>query len=879
MTDTAEAAAARAWYAAGCTPIPIRLDGTKAPAGGEWKQHIRDGWPTARERALAEFDAAGPAALAIVCGPTSGNLEMLEFEGLAVRECDALTRMEALADAAGARPLWDRVRAGYLEQSPKGGAHLFYRVAGKPVPGNSKIAQRPAREDEWTPDEATRAAKGLHPRRVLVETRGAGGYVVVAPSRAQASDPAGPFGQQPWTLVWGSPAGIVTITPDERETIIGLARSFDVPIPRANEPGPANPHPRTANFDPPGDRPGDRFAATTPWPDILTPHGWTRVYDHGGRTYWRRPGKTAGVSATTTDDGPGDPGGLWVFSSATEFEPETLYTKFGAYAVLEHAGDYTAAAYALAGSPEREQPPPLSPLWLAAPPAAPETVQGGREAPDPANPYQAAYARLSAALTTSAGLRERPPRRYIVDGLIGEDEVVQVVGASGSMKSFVVLDLVAAVGAGEPWYGHQTTRTNVLVVAAEGGDGMAARTAAYEQARKRAMDGVGFITEPVQVTTRGTRGVLAPSIDWQALTQLVIDNKIGLVVLDTQARSTVGVKENDNSEMGEVFEAVDRFRRLSGATVVLIHHTGKAGTEGRGASAMLGAVHAELKVTRNGKGIDSVVTVTNSKNKDNEEAAPIHLKPQKVTIDGMRDSLGREITSIVLTQMLTPPVQLGDGDDQAEGVDRAPFDLSKAPAVLSLLRVVRHNVDPDTHGATQARHRAHAKALFEDGLAGHVLAPASFDKAWSRARANRLIERRADGWNLSEAGILAAKFAGVDLTQDAPEYANVRTTQARPMGPESRPVASRGVPFPSPEPISDLDAFIDADGSPGTPRDATGRHGTQDETTSDLQNGTPRDATGRDGTGGPSHRTPTDEDDPLRSRGRPSGGDGRKRRT
>jgi hypothetical protein len=61
---------------------------------------------------------------------------------------------------------------------------------------------------------------------------------------------------------------------------------------------------------------------------------------------WRRPGKRGpGISATTNYAGNGL---LYVFSTATIFEPERGYTKFTAYALLEHGGDFAAAARSLA---------------------------------------------------------------------------------------------------------------------------------------------------------------------------------------------------------------------------------------------------------------------------------------------------------------------------------------------------------------------------------------------------------------------------------------------------------------------------------------------------------------------------------------------------
>jgi hypothetical protein len=95
-----------------------------------------------------------------------------------------------------------------------------------------------------------------------------------------------------------------------------------------------------------GDRPGDEFNRRGVWADILEPHGWKVERSYDEVTYWTRPGKTRGVSATTgrcKSELGGDL--LYVFTSnATPFDADTAYDKFGAYARLEFSGDLSEAA-------------------------------------------------------------------------------------------------------------------------------------------------------------------------------------------------------------------------------------------------------------------------------------------------------------------------------------------------------------------------------------------------------------------------------------------------------------------------------------------------------------------------------------------------------
>jgi hypothetical protein len=96
-----------------------------------------------------------------------------------------------------------------------------------------------------------------------------------------------------------------------------------------------------------GDRPGDDFNRKGSWEDVLRPAGWEVGRRAGETLHWRRPGKKPpGTSATTgrcRSEASGDL--LYVFSTnAAPFEAERCYSKFGAFALLHHAGDFGAAA-------------------------------------------------------------------------------------------------------------------------------------------------------------------------------------------------------------------------------------------------------------------------------------------------------------------------------------------------------------------------------------------------------------------------------------------------------------------------------------------------------------------------------------------------------
>jgi hypothetical protein len=309
--------------AAGLSVVPPREDGSKRPLA-EWKDYQVRAASLDQVRA---WYANGRAGLGLVCGAVSGNLELLEFEAEDVYEAYA-----AAADALGLSPLVDRIEAGYLEQSPAGGLHWLYRCPV--IEGNTKLARRPK-----TPDEQRDPGDRV---QVLIETRGEGGYVIVAPSAGRVH-PTG----QPYVRLRGDLAHVATISPEERRALFDLARTFDQlpkPTPR--------PAPAARSWADGEDRlsPGDDYNRRASWAGLLEPAGWTLAHRAGDVEYWRKPGKTSpGHSATVghVRDRDGR-AALYVFTTATAFDADKSYDLFGAYAVLHHGGDHAAAGRELA---------------------------------------------------------------------------------------------------------------------------------------------------------------------------------------------------------------------------------------------------------------------------------------------------------------------------------------------------------------------------------------------------------------------------------------------------------------------------------------------------------------------------------------------------
>ena len=293
--------AALEFLLAGVNVVPVREDGSKAPAGS-WKQ-AQTTMTTPEQLVTWATNAQG---FGIITGKVSGNLEMLELEGRAVA-AGILDEARELAHKADIGDIWDKLQSTYIEMTPSGGIHWLYRIDGE-VPGNTKLAQRPGANDN---------------PECWIETRGEGGFVIVAPSGGTVH-PSG----KPWVRLEGkTPADIVTFTEDERAELHLLFMLFDeMPVQEEIV------RSITTKIPDGNLSPGDDYNARTSWDELLIPAGWKKIMTmRSGETQWTRPGKDYGISATT---GRTESDNLYVFSTSTQFEQEKPYSKWAVYTLF-----------------------------------------------------------------------------------------------------------------------------------------------------------------------------------------------------------------------------------------------------------------------------------------------------------------------------------------------------------------------------------------------------------------------------------------------------------------------------------------------------------------------------------------------------------------
>ena len=186
-----------------------------------------------------------------------------------------------------------------------------------------------------------------------------------------------------------------------------------------------------------------------------------------------------------------------------------------------------------------------------------------------------------------------PPQQFLVDGLIPAGQLVMLGGRGKAGKSWLVLQLVAAIDCGSPFLGRATQHGRVLYLALEDG--------------RRRMNQ----RPKVMNWTPSPRVDIAFNVDnfdggGEGLAHVrdaIAGGGYDLVVIDTLVKTlSASADENNNTEMGAICNALADMAHDSGATILIVHHTSKGAAETfgniRGASAIRNAYDVGMMLDR-----------------------------------------------------------------------------------------------------------------------------------------------------------------------------------------------------------------------------------------------------------------------------------------
>ena len=222
-------------------------------------------------------------------------------------------------------------------------------------------------------------------------------------------------------------------------------------------------------------------------------------------------------------------------------------------------------------------------------------------------------------------LGEMPPPRWLIDELFEANSLVMVAGPPGSYKSFLVLDWMLCMAVGRSWNKRATAPSKVLYVLGEGKSSLLKRIDTWVFHQKLTPLEREALKRNFRVTFDVPQMAHKSSVDNLLSTLEAEGYAPEVIVIDTFARSFVGMDENSQKDVGMWVESADRLRSL-GFTVIFLHHTAKNtefGVRYRGSTAILGAMDTAMTLVRDG-GLNRVkLDVT--KQKDHDEGDPLYF--------------------------------------------------------------------------------------------------------------------------------------------------------------------------------------------------------------------------------------------------------------
>lgn len=312
-------------------------------------------------------------------------------------------------------------------------------------------------------------------------------------------------------------------------------------------------------------------------------------------------------------------------------------------------------------------------------------------------------------LTYSSDRRGRPTPKWLVEGVIPDQGVGQMFGASNSGKTLLALDLALCLVNGKKWLNLDTEGTGqpVVYIAMEGVWGLQARVDAWVAGHPGTSDDELVTIEDEPINLADPASITALSVE-------LIGAGIApsLIVVDTQGMATPTTDENSNSEMNLVYRNVKRLSHDVGCAIVVIHHSGHDETRARGASAQKQALDFELKVAKDEKEPRGSMTVKKERDAESGQVFGFEFVPTNGSVYVR--------PGVVLRRMASTEAMLDDAYPNAITVQqvvectgasekKARGDLQKLADQGKAIRVpggrIRGKQAPDEYTATDKLRR------------------------------------------------------------------------------------------------------------------------------------------------------------------------------
>ena len=251
-------------------------------------------------------------------------------------------------------------------------------------------------------------------------------------------------------------------------------------------------------------------------------------------------------------------------------------------------------------------------------------------------------------------LREKNKNvRWLVKGLVPEDSMGMIFGASGTYKSFIAIDLAMHMAHEMSWSNIKTKSGSVAYIAAEGGSGISRRLDAWcNQFGLVENENLQICTTPYLLTAQEEMAHIK-----DAISKLPETPK--LVVIDTLSQTFNG-DENSSSDIGDYLRMINtEIRAAFNCTVIVVHHTGHSAAERpRGSSAITANLDFILGVFRPDPE-RPIARLSVHKMKDGDKVDDLYFEMTRSVLG--HDEDGDEISSLVARHTAAPNVSEGNG--------------------------------------------------------------------------------------------------------------------------------------------------------------------------------------------------------------------------
>jgi len=186
-----------------------------------------------------------------------------------------------------------------------------------------------------------------------------------------------------------------------------------------------------------------------------------------------------------------------------------------------------------------------------------------------------------------------PPQKFLVDGLIPAGQLVMLGGRGKAGKSWLVLQLIAAVDRGGQFLGRATSSGRVLYLALEDGRRRMNQRPHVMKWTPSARVDIGFKIDKFD----GGQGLAH-------VRDAIATARYDLVVIDTLVKTlSASADENNNPQMAAICNDLADMAHDSGACILIVHHTSKQLVENpfdalRGASAIRDSYDVGMMLVR-----------------------------------------------------------------------------------------------------------------------------------------------------------------------------------------------------------------------------------------------------------------------------------------